>query len=93
MIDQMVSSKTENKSLFMQTREDYMQKIERLARLITEKYPEISDNINVAELHSLYKMGSLNELVNYYDGLYQKVKDLNIPSYRPHWMFRTKFYS
>lgn len=82
-----------SRGLFMSTREDYLDKIERLARLITEQYPEIDISIDVAELHALYKTGSLNELVDFYDELYQKFKEYNIPSYRPHWMFKTKFYS
>ncbi|HLN52276.1 MAG TPA: hypothetical protein VK212_01120 [Lentimicrobium sp.] len=93
MMDKIITVNDKNRGLFLATREDYMDKIERLARLITEKYPEISDTIDVTELHALYRTGSLHELVDYYEKIYHKVKELNIPSYRPYWMFRTKFYS
>lgn len=93
MMDKIITVDNTSKGLFLTTKEDYMNKIERLARLITEKYPELSDSVSVTELYALYQTGSLHELVDYYEKLYQKVKDLTTPSYRPHWMFRTKFYS
>ncbi len=93
MTDKIITAGNKNRGLFLITREDYMEKIEHLARLITEKYPEIVDAVNVSEVYALYKTGSLHELVEYYETLYQKVKEINKPSYRPYWMFRTKFYS
>lgn len=93
MMDKIIDVSDVNRGLFLKTKEDYMNKIERLARLITEKYPELADSISVTELYALYQNGSLNELVKYYENIYQKVKDLNTPIYRPQWMFRTRFYS
>lgn len=81
-----------NRGLFLATREDYIDKIEHLARMIKKQYPELSDLVQY-ELQDLYTSGSLNDLMEYYNKLYQKIKDYNIPSYRPYWMFKTKFYS
>jgi hypothetical protein len=92
MMDKIIMRSNTNRGLFLATREDYIEKIVRLARIIEEQYPELSDSIH-NELIDLYKAGSLNDLVDYYDKLYQKVKEYNIPSYRPYWMFKTKFYS
>ncbi len=93
MMDKIIDLDNHNRGLFLSTREDYIHKIERLVRLITEKYPEASGTIETSEISLLFDRGSLHELSDFYDHLYQKVKELNIPSYRPHWMFRTSFYS
>ncbi len=81
------------RGMFMATREDYIEKLTRLVRMVHDKYPEIAYEADNIEIDNLSKNGSLHELVDRYDCLYQKIKELNIPSYRPEWMFRTKFYS
>lgn len=91
-MDKILTRNETNRGLFLATREDYIEKIERLAKIVSEQYPELA-NLMLSELNELYTRGSLSELVDYYDKLYQKVKDYNIPSYRPYWMFKTKFYS
>lgn len=78
---------------FMVTREDYIEKLNRLVKMVNEKYPEIADEAFDLDIEYLNKYASLHELVDSYDCLYQKIKELNTPSYRPEWMFRTKFYS
>jgi hypothetical protein len=93
MMDKIIEVNNQSRGLFLSTREDYVHKIERLVRMITEKYPEVSESQEFSTLNCLYDSGSLHELSDFYEHLYQKVKELNIPSYRPHWVFRTSFYS
>lgn len=92
MMDKIIVTSNTNRGLFLSTREDYVQKTERLLRMVEELHPELSESIH-SEMHELYFSGSLREIVDFHDKLYQKVKDYYIPSYRPHWMFKTKFYS
>jgi hypothetical protein len=91
-MDKIIMRGNINRGLFLSTREDYIQKIERLSRMVEELHPELSESVHT-EIHDLYREGSLYELVEFHDKLYKTVKDFYIPTYRPHWMFKTKFYS
>lgn len=92
-MDKIISKGNVNRGLFLETKEDYMQRIEHLAKLINEKYPEIADSIDVTEIYGLYKSGSLNDLVNYHDKIYRKVEEVNKKVYKPFWKLRAKLYS
>jgi len=92
MMDKIIVRSNTNRGLFLTTREDYIEKIDRLLKMVEEQDPEISASVH-KKIDNLCEEGSLHELVDYYDRLYEKVKNFNSPSYRPHWMFKTKFYS
>ncbi len=92
-MDKIINVSNTNRGLFLETKEDYMQRIEHLAKLINEKYPEIADSIDVVEIYSVYKLGSLHELVSYHDNIYRKVEDVNKKEYGPFWKLRAKLYS
>lgn len=81
------------RGLFLISRDDYMQKIERLVRLINEKYPELADSIEIPELDNFNNSDTLNKVIELYSFLYLKIKDFISPSYSPHWINKTKFYS
>ena len=42
---------------------------------------------------TLYKSGSLHELVNYHDKIYQKIKEFNKLAFNPSGMLRSRLYS
>lgn len=92
-MDKIINVSNVNRGLFLETKEDYMQRIEHLAKLINEKYPEIADSIDVTEIYGVYKSGSLHELVSYHDKIYKKVEEVNKKVYRPYWKLRAKLYS
>lgn len=81
------------RGLFLTSKEDYMHKIERLVRLINEKYPELADSIEIPESDYFNSSDTLNKVIEYYSLLYLKIKDFVSPSYSPQWMNKTKFYS
>jgi|GEM_PF-2167599 len=93
IMDKIINVSNVNRGLFLETKEDYMQRIEHLAKLINEKYPEIADSIDVTEIYGVYKSGSLHELVSYHDKIYKKVEEVNKKVYRPYWKLRAKLYS
>lgn len=82
-----------HKGLFLTSREDYIDKIGRLIRLINEKYPEIADSAEFSGRIKVIESDSLEDVVKFYERLYQKIKEYNRPGYRPYWIFNTKFYS
>lgn len=93
MMDKIFDIRNSNRGLFLVTKEDYMRRIEHLAKLVNENYPEISDSIDITEIYTLYKSGSLHELVSYHDKIYQKIKDINNSAQTPYWKVRSNLYS
>ncbi len=93
MMKKVITNGSRNKGLFLVTKEEYLHRIEHLARLINKNYPEISDSIDVTEIYNVYKSGSLHELVSYHDKIYQKIKDFNKIAFNPSGMLRSRLYS
>lgn len=92
-MDKLIMMRNRSRGLFLVTKEDYLHRIEHLARMINDNYPEISDTIDATEISTLYKSGSLHELVNYHDKIYQKIKEFNKLAFDPSGMLRSRLYS
>lgn len=93
MMQNTMNLSNDQRGLFLASREDYIHKIEKLLKLVNEKYPELTSYIEIPEKDFFYNGSSIEDLKNYYKKLYNKVQEFNIPRHRPYWIFNTKFYS